>query len=180
MGKAYPTIGCCGIDCGLCPRYYTTGNSRCPGCGGEGFEEKHPPCSVRSCCEKKHGLEVCSQCEEYSCARYADREKIERDSFVTHKRIFKNHERIIEIGLKSFLLDQSRRILILEDMLASHDDGRSKSFYCLAAALLPIESLNAAISDAECGDTKGKAKLLRASLIKCAEVEGISLTLQKG
>jgi hypothetical protein len=29
-GITHPTIGCCGIDCGLCPRYYTDGPSRCP------------------------------------------------------------------------------------------------------------------------------------------------------
>jgi hypothetical protein len=32
--KKYPTIGVCGLDCGLCPRYYTIGPSRCPGCAG--------------------------------------------------------------------------------------------------------------------------------------------------
>jgi len=32
--KIYNTIGCCGIDCGLCPRFYTKGDSVCPGCGG--------------------------------------------------------------------------------------------------------------------------------------------------
>jgi hypothetical protein len=32
--KIYPTIGACGLDCGLCTRYYTVGPSRCPGCCG--------------------------------------------------------------------------------------------------------------------------------------------------
>ncbi|MDR3149386.1 MAG: hypothetical protein LBT88_05150 [Oscillospiraceae bacterium] len=27
MSKAFPTIGCCRIDCGLCPRFYTSGTS---------------------------------------------------------------------------------------------------------------------------------------------------------
>jgi len=40
--KKFETIGCCGIDCGLCPRFHTTGTSACPGCGGLEFKEKHP------------------------------------------------------------------------------------------------------------------------------------------
>lgn len=38
--KKYETIGYCGIDCGLCPRYHTKGDSVCPGCGGLYFKEK--------------------------------------------------------------------------------------------------------------------------------------------
>jgi hypothetical protein len=32
------------------------------------------------------------QCAEFPCKKYEDREKIERDSFVSHKRIFHNHD----------------------------------------------------------------------------------------
>jgi hypothetical protein len=59
--KKYYTLGCCGIDCGLCPRYYTEGGeeSRCPGCFGENFVQKHTPCSTASCCIKMENM-VCS------------------------------------------------------------------------------------------------------------------------
>lgn len=40
MTKKIYTLGCCGLDCGLCPRFYTEGSSRCPGCCGENFEKK--------------------------------------------------------------------------------------------------------------------------------------------
>src|SRR4030042_793391 len=50
--KKYPTIGVCGLDCGLCPRYYTIGPSRCPGCAGPDFFNKHPSCSFITCCVK--------------------------------------------------------------------------------------------------------------------------------
>ena len=53
--KKYPTIGVCGLDCGLCPRYYTIGPSRCPGCAGPDFFNKHPSCSFITCCVKKIG-----------------------------------------------------------------------------------------------------------------------------
>ena len=178
--KNYPTIGCCGIDCGLCPRFYTAGDSRCPGCGGEGFDAVHPPCAVNKCCVDKHGLEICGQCAEYPCRRYEDTEKIERDSFVTHKRIFQNHDRVRTGGIDAFKAEQNLRIAVLQDMLMNADDGRSKGFYCLAAALLPpewVKSLIAACVKEE--DRKKKAKALRAALLECAEAEGVELSLIK-
>jgi len=178
--KKNPTIGCCGIDCGLCPRFYTVGSSRYPGCGGEGFESVHPPCSVKSCCAGKHGLEACGQCAAFPCPKYADREKIERDSFVTHKRIFRNHDFIQTHGIARFLSEQGKRTAILQDMLAHCDDGRSKGFFCLAAALLQTGHLLAAVSEAATGtDKKQKAKSLKTALQKYAEIEGVELALKK-
>ena len=179
MNKMYASIGCCGIDCGLCPRYYTEGASRCPGCGGPDFECLHPPCSHKSCCSLKHGLEVCGQCEEFPCIKY-DREKIERDSFVTHQRIFKNHEQIGKVGLDAFLDQQKERISLLEKMLADYDGGRGKSFFCLASALLSPEGLWEALSEADLpGDRKDRERALRVALTKYAELEGIVLKLTK-
>ena len=205
MPKRYPTIGCCGIDCGLCPRFYTDGDSRCPGCGGEGFERVHPPCSFKTCCADRRRLEVCALCEEYPCAKFEDREKVERDSFVTHKRIFQNHEFIRARGFDSFMEEQAKRVSVLREMLADFDDGRSKGYYCLAAALLSIGSLEAAVADtaddeaayAETGKGKAvgggaamneapsranrkiRAKALKAALQSYAGTEGVRLVLDK-
>src|SRR4030043_2461389 len=68
--KEYPTIGVCGLDCGLCPRYYTQGTSRCPGCGGPDFFNKHPSCSFITCCVKKKNLEVCAECSDFPCSKF--------------------------------------------------------------------------------------------------------------
>ena len=57
--KKNNTIGCCGIDCGLCPRYISKSKSACPGCGAADFFSKHPSCGFLTCCAKNHGLEVC-------------------------------------------------------------------------------------------------------------------------
>ena len=101
--KEYNTIGCCGIDCGLCPRFYTKGDSVCPGCGGPDFKEKHPSCGYLTCCSIKKGLEVCSECDEYPCSRY-DAEKKGLDSFVTHKKVFPNLEFRLIINLSYMIL----------------------------------------------------------------------------
>ena len=75
MNKQYSTIGCCGIDCGLCPRFYTQGSSACPGCGGKDFAEKHPSCGYLTCCSVKRNLEVCAQCNEFHANGSIQKEK---------------------------------------------------------------------------------------------------------
>lgn len=148
--RKYPTIGCCGIDCGLCPRFYTVGASRCPGCCGEGFEEVHPPCGFITCCMKKHGLNVCAECVDFPCKRF-EKETGERDSFVLHRKVMPNQHLIAEIGIGEFVKRQQERISFLETALAHYDDGRSKSLFCIAATLLSAESLKQSLSLAENG-----------------------------
>ncbi|MDY0282438.1 MAG: DUF3795 domain-containing protein [Salinivirgaceae bacterium] len=139
--KKYDTIGCCGIDCGLCPRYYTDGDSACPGCGGLNFRDKHPSCGYLTCCAIKKGHEVCSECEDYRCKRF-DSEKDGYDSFVTHKKVFINLDFIKENGIDYFIAQQKQRINILRDFIDNFDDGRSKNYFCLCCALLPLDKLN--------------------------------------
>ena len=146
--KKYNTVGSCGIDCGLCPRFYTKGNSACPGCGARNFKAKHPACGCLTCCLVKNGLEVCSECHEYPCRRF-EVEKISRDSFVTHAKIFTNLDFVKKNGIASFIKQQKIRMNILNDFLEKYDDGRSKSFYCICCALLPVEKLQKARGWAE-------------------------------
>jgi hypothetical protein len=146
--KKYYTIGCCGIDCGLCPRYYTEGESRCPGCFGIHFSEKHPPCSLAVCCAKKHNLEACGQCSEFPCKKY-DSKNIEKDSFVTHKKMMENQKNIKDNGIAKYAGEQNIRIKILEKLLREYNDGKRKSYFCLAARLIDVKILNEIIIKAE-------------------------------
>jgi hypothetical protein len=183
--KEFPSIGCCGIDCGLCPRHHTAGSSRCPGCAGPGFFEKHPACGVLSCCAGRKRLEVCSQCDEFPCPRM--KSWTNADSFVTHQRSRSNLDAVKADGLKAFLARQARRIRTLETMLAELDDGRSKGFYCLAAALLPLEVLEAALREVSrraregglgSGDLAARAGIVRGVLMEAAARAGIELRLR--
>jgi hypothetical protein len=98
MSKKFYTLGCCGLDCGLCPRFYTEGSSKCPGCYGLDFENKHPSCSFITCCVKKNGLEVCGECSDFPCPKF-DKETGENDSFITHRRVILNQNLIKESGI---------------------------------------------------------------------------------
>ena len=147
LTKKYPSIACCGIDCGLCPAYYTSEPSKCPGCGGPNFSSKHPSCSILTCCLKNNGFETCADCNQYPCEKLKPWDKA--DSFVSHKRCFQNLNKIKEKGIESFIELQKIRMEILELLLNSFNEGRSKSFFCLATTLLSIEDLNDAINNAK-------------------------------
>ncbi len=189
--KKYPTVGCCGIDCGLCPRYYTEGKSRCPGCLGPNFlEVMGQTCSFITCCVKKKNLETCGECKDFPCHKFNSEwfGKDAYDSFVTHKKAIPNLNFIKNKDFEEFIKQQEKRIILLKEMLANFNDGRSKSFFCLASALLPIQvlenSLDSARKDIEklgisIDDVKGKAIILKDILQSAADKENIKLKLQK-
>jgi hypothetical protein len=178
--KKHYTIGCCGIDCGLCPRFHTKGDSVCPGCGGLNFKEKHPSCGFLTCCTIKKGLEVCSNCTDYPCNRF-NPERYGYDSFVTHKKIFSNLDLIKDKGIEFFIDRQKIRIDILIDFLSNYDDGRSKSFFCISCAWLPVDKLKEVqrFTDNHSGSLliKEKNKLLKDNLLIIAKNLGIVLRL---
>jgi hypothetical protein len=175
--KKYPTIAVCGLDCGLCPRYYTNGISRCPGCYGLGFSDKHPPCFFITCAVKKKNFEVCAECPEFPCPRFKSdkeyRQLKENSSYPSYKKVLPNLNFIKKYGIKKFIGQQKRRIKLLETIIENFDDGRSKSFFCKAVCLNDFKNLENALNKAkqkiEIGnikkdDTKTKAKILRESL----------------
>jgi hypothetical protein len=188
--KAHPTIGACGLDCGLCPRYYTVGTSRCSGCGGPGFLDKHPSCSFITCCVRKRGLEACGQCPEFPCAKFRSEEEYrqrESSSYPPDRKLLSNSRFIRAKGIQAFLGQQGRRIGLLEAMIAGYDDGRSRSFFCRAAALLDPRALERSLDQAKkaMGAAGGKggradrARLLRGRLAAAALAEGIELLAKK-
>ncbi len=184
--KKYPTIACCGIDCGLCPTHYTKGSSRCPGCGGPGFSDKHPSCGILTCSVKNKGYETCSDCEEFPCSRLKGWDKI--DSFVTHQVSLSNLRSIKEIGIEKFIEQQKKRIGILEEFLGQYNEGRSKSFYCISTAHMSISDLEAVLEKSKedikngnikSSDIKTKSKILKDHLSELAKKEKIALKLKK-
>lgn len=184
--KKYPTVACCGLDCGLCPMYYTKGPSRCPGCCGPDFINKHPSCSIITCCVKKRNFETCAECSEYPCSKINKWDKY--DSFISHKVSLLNLEIIKEKGIEQFLTQQKRRIDLLELMLEEFNEGRSKSFFCIATALLPIINLEKGLKESkrqikeeeiDAKDLKAKSKILRYILTKLANAKSIELKLKR-
>jgi hypothetical protein len=191
--KKYPTIGACGLDCGLCPRYYTVGSSRCPGCAGPGFFDKHPSCSFITCCVKGRGLEVCAECQDFPCSRFKTEEEYRQvkdsPSYPPCAMLMPNMRFVKAHGLRRYVEQQKRRMALLETMLERFDDGRSKSFYCRAAALLGVPSLRGALTEAHRkiqsdgvtrSDRKTKATILRTILHEAAPEAGHDGRVRRG
>ena len=177
--KKYPTIGVCGLDCGLCPRYYTKGTSRCPGCAGPDFIDKHPSCSFITCCVKKKNHEVCAECSEFPCSKFKNDEEYqqvkESSSYPSYKKVMPNLNFIKEHGIEKFLEQQKKRIKLLEMMIKDFDDGKSRSFFCKATTLMDISNLEESLDEAtkkiktdkiKPNDIKIKAKILKEILNK--------------
>ncbi len=184
--KKYPTIACCGLDCGLCPVYYTKGPSRCPGCCGSDFFNKHPSCSIITCCVKKHDYETCAECDEFPCSKIDKWDKM--DSFISHKVSLSNLELIQKEGIEKFVTQQKRRIELLNTMLEEFNEGRSKSIYCIGTALLQINDIENALQESKqkiteekihLDNVKAKSKILRNNLSKLAETKSIELRLRR-
>jgi hypothetical protein len=172
--RKHPTIGVCGLDCGLCPRYYTQGTSRCPGCGGPDFFSKHPSCSFITCCVRKKNLEVCAECSDFPCSKFktdAEYQQLkESSSYPSCKVVMLNLGFIEKHGIGKFMDQQKKRIKLLERMIGDFDDGRSRSFFCRAACLHELTSLETALTEAirkvetdhiKQDDAKARSKILR-------------------
>jgi hypothetical protein len=175
--KKYSTIASCGLDCGLCPRFYTVGPSRCPGCAGPDFFAKHPSCSFITCCVKDKNLEVCAECPTFPCSKFKTKEEYQRmkesPSYPPLRKVMPNLTFIKKHGLEKFLEQQKARIRFLRTMIDKYDDGRSKGYYCRLSALLDPRALKSSVEKAALevkaehikqSDVKAKARILRAVL----------------
>jgi len=159
--RKYPQFSACGLNCGLCPRYYTDGDSRCPGCGGENFTKLHCSCSVLPCNQRK-GLEYCYLCNEFPCKKY---DKWDKDSFITHQNMMKDFKKAKTIGLNAYKKELNEKIKILEDLLANYNDGRRKSFYCLAVNLLELADIKSVLKQIRKATTLDDLTLKEKSVI---------------
>ena len=175
--RQYPTVGACGLDCGLCPRYYTAGKSRCPGCAGPGFFEKHPSCSFITCCVRTRHLEVCGECSDFPCSKFKSEAEYQQakpsSSYPPESKIMPNQRFIQKHGIKPFIAQQTEQMKLLALLLEKYDDGRSRSFYCKTVSQADVTNLREAIAQAAKeiqreeiaeDDHRNKARILRALL----------------
>jgi hypothetical protein len=116
------------------------------------------------------------------------------DSFISHRPALPNLDRIREVGLEIYLEEQRERRLLVEQLLANYNDGRSMSFYCAACALMPPDLVRRAIGEMEemqpklsrrpspnkdGSDLKAKAKAMRTAIQNLASQAGIDLKLRR-
>lgn len=85
--------------------------------------------------------------------------------------------------MKAFERGQKAREKLLRDMLHGFNDGRSKTYYSIAATVMEIEELETALSQAKRASAglgmKEKSKLLHSLLDEIAESKRYLLKLRK-
>ena len=107
------------------------------------------------------------------------------DSFIMHQNQKKDLKRQWEIGAKAYRAEQEEKIHILEWLLKNCNDGRKKTFYCLAVNLLELEEVKKVTEQAKADERfevlplKEKAAYLTAQFQKAAEKQGVLLKLRK-
>jgi len=180
----YPEVGVCGLSCRLCPWHHSKGESRCAGCKSK--FRMAAGCPFITCAVKKKGLEFCWDCiENEDCEKWKKRRDAGRkyDSFTCYQKLEDNIAFIQKNGLDEFERVQKLREELLKEMLQEFNEGRSKTYYCIASTVLEIEELEAALKhprDApEKLDLKGKARLLHGILDGVAEKKRYCLKLRK-
>ena len=169
-------LSLCGLNCALCPMFV---GGYCPGCGGGAGNQ---PCAVQRCAKQREGIAYCYQCAEYPCEKYAGADA--RDSFITHLRQFQDMEKAKTIGLTAYHAEQQEKAAILKRLLNEYNDGRRKSFYCLAVNLLELPDLRTVMStleNAPCDNAELKQRAEKAALLlrTVAEARGVTLRLRK-
>jgi hypothetical protein len=180
--RAYPIFALCGLNCGLCPRYHTDGNSKCPGCGGPDFHLKHPACPVITCNQKHDNVEFCYQCSLYPCGKYKKPNK--SDSFITYKNVlidFTNAKN----DLSNYKKKLNEKVKILNLLIERYNDGKRKNYYCIAVNLLSIEDLRIIMKEIKNKidineiSFKDKISLIINLINEVAKNNGIELILRK-
>lgn len=180
----YPEIGICGLSCRLCPRCHTEGKSRCGGCKSE--FRMSAGCPFITCAIKKKGIEFCWQCKENeTCEKWKKHRKFSKrvDSFKCYQKLGNNIAFIQKNGVNEFEKVQKTRENLLKEMLQEFNEGRSKSYYCIAATVLEIEeleeTLNKAKKDSFGLEVKERSEIFHSILNEIVERKNYYLKLRK-
>jgi len=183
MKIKYPEIGICGLSCRLCPHYHTEGASRCGGCKTE--SRMGAGCPFITCALKKKGIEFCWDCEENeTCEKWAKHRNAAKkaDSFKCYQKLEEDIAYIRKNGVDEFEETQKKRECLLKEMVREFNDGRSKSYYCIAATVLEVGEFEEALTQAhkisDGLEIKEKSKVLHSILDEIAKQRHYYLKLR--
>ena len=141
----------CGLNCGLCPMRL---DGRCPGCGGG---EGNQSCKIAKCSLEHGKPEYCSQCPEFLCEKYEEADRF--DSFITHQNQKRDLQKQHEMGAERYRAEQEEKIRILKWLLQNCNDGRKKTFFCVAVNLLELEDVRNVMGQIKSAEKFGKLSL---------------------
>jgi len=184
MNIKYPEIGICGLSCRLCPSYNTEAASRCAGCKSE--SRMAVGCPFITCAVRRKEIEFCWDCEEnQTCEKWKKHRELGKqyDSFKCYQKLEDDINFIQANGVDKFEEQQRTRERILTEMLKEFNEGRSRSYYCIAATVMEIEELRNALDEARKQSTgldmKAKSRVMHSLLDTIAVSNSYLLKLRK-
>lgn len=173
--RSDPFLSLCGLNCGLCPMKL---GGHCSGCG---FGNQ--PCKIARCSLEHGKVEYCFLCSEYPCSLYEHID--DYDSFITHRNQKADLEKAKRIGIAAYGEEQKEKAQLLNALLSRYNDGRRKTFYCLAVNLLEAAEIKGILETVENDrDLSGLGLKERAALVvgliqELAEKKQIKLKMRK-
>lgn len=170
-------VSLCGLNCGLCPMKI---DGYCPGCGrGSGCQT----CSILKCREQQGEYEFCYECIHFPCDKYKNIEEF--DSFITHKNQLANLLEIKKDGIEKYTKKISKKSELLNHLLKYYNNGRRKTYFCIAVSLLDISDIETILEEIESSSSLKKmsinerSKVIYDQINKIAENKDIELKLRK-
>lgn len=166
----------CGLNCALCTMKL---DGYCPGCGG-GFGNQG--CPIARCSMEHGGYNYCAECDKYPCLKYDG--ITEYDSFITHRNQLSDMKIANSIGLNVYRKMLEQKAVILKHLLDNFNDGRRKTFFCLAVNLLDLQDIQTVMEQIKNTVSEEISLKERAAVaVKCfentARQKGIILKLSK-
>jgi hypothetical protein len=184
MEIKYPEIGICGLSCRLCPRYQTEAASKCNGC--KSTDRRAAGCQFITCAIKHVGVEFCWDCRENElCKKWKKHRDMgkEHDSFKSYQKLEDDINYIKAKGISAYDEQQRIRESLLLRLLNEFNEGRSKSYYCVAATVVDINELRNSLEEATIRSRllsiKDKARIMHSLLDGIALKKGYHLGLRK-
>jgi hypothetical protein len=142
-------------------------------------------CPFITCALKRKGIEFCRDCKEHeTCEKWRKHREAGKkaDSFMCYQKLEGDSAYIQMHGVNEFEKMQKMREHLLNEMVGEFNEGRSKSYYCIAAAVMEIEelkeALNKARADSEGLGIKEKSGVLHAILDEIARQKHYYLKLR--
>lgn len=182
ISRKEPYYALCGLNCCLCPRFNIGGTSKCPGCGGPEFPEKHPSCTIMGCSTKHGSIEYCCECSDYPCKKYD--KPSGKDSFASYCKVIENFAEA-KNDLQKYLSELKEKYAFLQTLINEYNDGRLKNFYCIVVNNMEYEDISKLMetiqNDNELNAMENKKKAREASRIirRRAEELGVECGLRK-
>ena len=150
----------------------------CGGCG-----KGNQSCRIAKCSLEHGNVEYCFACPDFPCDKYDSID--DSDSFITHKNQKADLEKARLIGIANYNKEQQEKIEILNMLLDQYNDGRRKTFFCVAVNLLDIADIKAILDqikenpELDSFGIKEKSAYVVKLFQNLADNHGISLKLRK-